>query len=109
LEVDFHAEGRLAEMAKDRAIMVEQIMFFSGGFLVAALLALILMPVVHRRAVRLTSRRLQDSMPRSMDEIGARMDGMRAEFAMSTRRLERQVESLPVSIDSSKSAGFKLG
>jgi hypothetical protein len=35
--------------------MVEQIMFFLGGFLVAALLALILMPVVHARAVRLTT------------------------------------------------------
>src|SRR5579864_1309254 len=93
-EVDFNAESGLAEIRWGFRIMVEQIMFFLGGFLAAALLALSLMPVVHRRAVRLTNRRLEDSMPRSIDEIRARMDGMRAEFAMSTRRLERQVEQL---------------
>jgi hypothetical protein len=76
--------------------MVEQIMFFSGGFLVASLLALILMPVVHRRAVRITSRDLKDSVPLSVRETLAQVDGLRAEFAISTRRLELQVEQLKV-------------
>jgi hypothetical protein len=74
--------------------MVEQIMFFSGGFLVATLLAIILMPAIHHRAVRLTSRRLEESLPLSLIEALARTDGLRAEFATSTRRLERQVDEL---------------
>jgi hypothetical protein len=77
--------------------VLEQMMFFAGGFLLASLLALVLMPVVHRRAVRLTNRRLEDSMPLTVNEALARTDGLRAEFAISTRRLERQVEQLRVS------------
>jgi hypothetical protein len=38
------------------ALMIESIMFFSGGFLVASLLGLALISVVHQRAVRLTER-----------------------------------------------------
>jgi hypothetical protein len=78
--------------------MVEQIMFFSGGFLVASLLALILMPVVHRRAVRIAIRDLRDSVPLSVKEPLAQVDGLRAEFAVSTRRLELQVEQLKVRV-----------
>jgi hypothetical protein len=76
--------------------VVEQMMFFAGGFLLASLLALILMPVVHSRAVRLTNRRLEESVPLSVTETLARMDGLRAEFAISTQRLERQIEQLKV-------------
>jgi chromosome segregation ATPase len=53
--------------------MVEPIMFFGIGFLFAALLGLIIIPLVQARAVRLT---------------------LRAEFAMSTRRLEMSVEQM---------------
>ena len=57
-------------------------------------MALIIAPTVHQRAVRLTTRRLEAAIPRSMAEIQADKDLQRAEFAMSTRRLEISVEQL---------------
>src|SRR5262245_53061896 len=74
--------------------MIEPIMFFGLGFLVASLIGLIIIPLVHARAVRLTARRLESATPVSMIEIQADKDQLRAEFAMSTRRLEMSVEQL---------------
>jgi len=74
--------------------MVEPIMFFGLGFLAASLVGLIVVPFVHGRAVRLTVRRLEAATPLSMAEIQADKDQLRAEFAMSTRRLEMSVEQL---------------
>ncbi|MGB7656884.1 MAG: hypothetical protein WBL96_00900, partial [Pseudolabrys sp.] len=74
--------------------MIEPIMYFGIGFLVAALIGLVVVPLVHNRAVRLTMRRLEAATPLSMAEIHADKDQLRAEFAMSTRRLEMSVEQL---------------
>ena len=74
--------------------MIEPIMYFGIGFLVAALVGLVVIPLVHGRAVRLTMRRLEAATPLSMAEIQADKDQLRAEFAMSTRRLEQSVEHL---------------
>jgi len=74
--------------------MIEPIMYFGIGFLVAALIGLVVVPLVHSRAVRLTTRRLEAAAPLSMAEIQADKDQLRAEFAMSTRRLEMSVEQL---------------
>ena len=74
--------------------MIEPIMFFGIGFLFAALIGLVVVPLVHGRAVRLTMRRLEAAAPLSMAEIQADKDQLRAEFAMSTRRLEMSVEQL---------------
>lgn len=74
--------------------MVEPIMYFGIGFLVAALIGLVIVPLVHGRAVRLTMQRLEAATPLSMAEIQADKDQLRAEFAMSTRRLEMSVEQL---------------
>jgi chromosome segregation ATPase len=74
--------------------MIEPIMYFGIGFLFAALIGLIVVPLVHGRAVRLTMRRLEAAAPLSMAEIQADKDQLRAEFAMSTRRLEMSVEQL---------------
>jgi chromosome segregation ATPase len=74
--------------------MVEPIMFFAIGFLFAALVGLVIIPLVHARAVRLTMRRLEAATPLSMAEIQADKDQLRAEFAMSTRRLEMSVEQM---------------
>lgn len=52
------------------------------------------MPLVHGRAVRLTVRRLEAALPQSMEEIRADKDLLRADFAMSTRRLEIIIEQL---------------
>ena len=74
--------------------MVEPIMYFGIGFLVAASLGLLFVPLVHNRAVRLTMRRLEAATPLSIAEIRADKDQLRAEFAMSTRRLEMSVEQM---------------
>ena len=74
--------------------MIEPIMYFGIGFLVAALIGLVVIPLVHGRAVRLTMRRLEAATPLSMAEIQADKDQLRAEFAMSTRRLEMSVDQL---------------
>ncbi|MEW6641832.1 MAG: hypothetical protein AB1586_15110 [Pseudomonadota bacterium] len=74
--------------------MVEPIMYLAIGFLISALLALMIMPLVHNRAVRLTTKRLEASTPISMAEIQADKDQLRAEFAMSARRLEMNVDQL---------------
>src|SRR5512132_1573561 len=74
--------------------MIEPIMYFGIGFLFAALIGIVVIPLVHSRAVRLTTRRLEAAAPLSMAEIQADKDQLRAEFAMSTRRLEMSVEQL---------------
>ena len=74
--------------------MIEPIMYAAIGFLVAGLLVIGIIPLVHARAVRLTTRRLEAVTPMSMAEIQADKDQLRAEFAMSTRRLEMSVEQL---------------
>ena len=74
--------------------MVEPIMYFAIGFLVSTLLGLAIVPLVHNRAVRLTTKRLEAATPLSMAEIQADKDQLRAEFAMSARRLEMSVEQL---------------
>ena len=74
--------------------MIEPIMYFGLGFLIASLIGLVILPLVHARAVRLTARRLEASTPVSMAEIQADKDQLRAEFAMSTRRLEMSVDQL---------------
>src|SRR5512133_3755401 len=74
--------------------MIEPIMYLAIGFLVSMLFGLVLVPLVHNRAVRLTMRRLEAATPLSMAEIQADKDQLRAEFAMSTRRLELSVEQM---------------
>jgi chromosome segregation ATPase len=74
--------------------MIESVMYFGIGFLVAALLGLLFLPLVHNRAVRLTMKRLEASTPLSIAEIRADKDQLRAEFAMTTRRLEMSVDKL---------------
>jgi len=49
-------------------------------------------PLIHDRAVRLTVRKLQAATPLSVAEMQAEKDLLRAEFAMSLRRLEMIVE-----------------
>ncbi len=74
--------------------MVEPIMYLAIGFLVSMLFGLMIVPLVHNRAVRLTTSRLEAATPLSMAEIQADKDQLRAEFAMSARRLEMSVDQL---------------
>src|SRR3979411_2030869 len=74
--------------------MIEPIMYLAIGFLVSMLFGLMIVPLVHNRAVRLTTRRLEAATPPWMAEIQADKDQLRAEFAMSARRLEMSVDQL---------------
>jgi chromosome segregation ATPase len=74
--------------------MIEPIMYLAIGFLFSMLFGLMIVPLVHNRAVRLTTKRLEAATPLSMAEIQADKDQLRAEFAMSARRLEMSVDQL---------------
>lgn len=74
--------------------MIEPLIFVGIGFISASLIWLVITQLVRARAIRLTMRRLEASTPLSMAEIQADKDQLRAEFAMSTRRLEMSVEQM---------------
>ena len=74
-------------------ITVETVMLFGLGFLLAMLMMLAFMPAVHERAVRLT-RRKYDPVPLSEKEMRAAKDRLRADFAISTRKLEQTIEEM---------------
>jgi len=74
--------------------MIEAIMYLGIGFLFATLIAVSVIPLIHGRAVRLTTRRIEKLIPQSMVEIQADKDLQRADFAVSTRRLEITIEQL---------------
>ena len=63
-------------------------MFVALGFVLASLCGLLLAPPLWRRAVRLTTRKLEATMPMSIADIQADKDQMRAEVAMKLRRVE---------------------
>jgi len=74
--------------------LVQSVLFFALGFLCAGFLALMVAPAVWRRAVALTRRRIEASIPLTQSEIQADKDSIRAEYAMTTRRLEMNVKAL---------------
>jgi len=76
-------------------------MILSGalGFLLASLIALFLAPPLWRRAVRVTTKRLIQQSPRMIDEGHADRDQMRAEFAVTTRKMEVKIERLKETSD----------
>jgi chromosome segregation ATPase len=74
--------------------LIESGMFFVLGLATAGLLALMIAPVLWRRAVRLTRAKIEHAVPANLAEIQADKDQLRAEFAMAARRLETTVESL---------------
>ncbi|MBZ9777157.1 hypothetical protein [Mesorhizobium sp. CO1-1-8] len=74
--------------------MVQSVLFFVLGFLCAGFLALMVAPAIWRRAVALTRKRVESSIPLTQAEIQADKDRIRAEYAMTTRRLEISVKAL---------------
>lgn len=75
-------------------MLVLPLMYAGIGFLLAALIALAVVPAVHRRAERLTKRRLKDNIPLSVQEMQVAKDQLRAEHAVATRDLTRGMEKL---------------
>ena len=74
--------------------MFDAAFYFAIAILAGGLLTLAAAPIVHNRAVRLATRRIEATAPRSFSEIVAEKDQLRAEFAMSIRRLELKLEEL---------------
>ena len=80
--------------------MIETAMYIGIGLLAGCLIAVSIAPLVHDRAVRLTTKRLLATLPVSVTEIEAHQDLLRADCAMATRRSEIAFDRLR-----SKSAG----
>ncbi len=74
--------------------MIQSVLLFSLGFLSAAFIALMVAPAIWGRAVALTRKRIEASVPLTMHEIEANKDQLRAEFAVASRRLEMRVNAL---------------
>lgn len=72
--------------------MIETAMLVALGFTAASLLALLMAPALWRRAVRLTTRKIEATMPMSVSDITADKDQIRAEYAVELRRLELDLE-----------------
>jgi methyl-accepting chemotaxis protein len=74
--------------------MIESCMYVSIGVLFGWLSAIAFVPVIQNRTMRLAVRRMEGRLPQSMTQIRADKDLLRAEFAMSTRRMEMTIEQL---------------
>jgi hypothetical protein len=74
--------------------MIETAMYVGIGLLAGCLIAVVISPLVHERAVRLTTSRITAALPKSVAEIQANEDLLRADFAMSARRSEIAIEQL---------------
>lgn len=72
--------------------MIELTLVFLLGMLVAGLIWLMLLPAFWRRAVRLTSERIEKSLPMSANEIRAEQDRLRAEHGVEMARFRHDVE-----------------
>ena len=68
--------------------MIEYALLVMLGFCAAGLLALLIAPTIWRRAVRLTTKRLDATLPKTLSDIEADKDLLRASYAMQIRRLE---------------------
>ncbi len=74
--------------------MIDSLMLCSIGVLAGSLLMLMFIPLVHQRAVRLTKQQIVDATPLMVNEIQADRDHLRAQFAVSVRRLEISLEEM---------------
>ena len=72
--------------------MIDIGIYVALGFLAASLLALLLVPPLWHRAVRLTTKRLETTMPMSVADIQADKDQLRAEYAIRLRRVEMALD-----------------
>ena len=73
--------------------MIETVLIFLAGVLAAGLFALLLMPAINSRAVRLYRRRLDQQLPRSVAEMAAAKDAIRAEMAARMARIEVELDA----------------
>lgn len=88
--------------------MIEFVLLFALGFLAAALVALIVAPVIQRRVVSLTERRIRASVPLSAAEIRAEKDMARAAFAAENARLSVDLKHNRDQLTESVARGTRL-
>lgn len=67
-------------------------MLVTLGFLVAALIVVVLLPAYRRRIERFTAEAIKRTLPLTEEEIRADKDRLRADFAMEVHRLESKLE-----------------
>ena len=75
-------------------MVIENAMYFTLGFLAAALFAIAVGPAFWRRAVRLTKRRIEAATPVTLAEFRADKDKLRAEFAITLRKHQLKIDAL---------------
>jgi len=76
------------------AITVDPFIYLAIGILLGVLIALAFLPWVNERAERRATHRIESVKPASMTEIQAGKDALRADFAVSTLRLETSISEL---------------
>jgi hypothetical protein len=74
--------------------MIETIMLCGIGVLAGCLVTMLFFPLVHQRAGRIARQRVVEAVPLAINEIQADKDHLRAQFAMSIRRLEVNIEEM---------------
>jgi len=74
--------------------MILTVMLFGIGALAGCLLMLMFLPLVHHRAVRIARQQVVEAVPLAINELQADKDHLRAQFAMSIRRLEISIEEM---------------
>ncbi|MEJ8574121.1 hypothetical protein [Microbaculum marinum] len=74
--------------------MIENIVVFVLGALVATLFALLVIPVIWRRGARLIEERIRTTTPLSMTEIQSEKDMIRADFAVQLRKIEVKYDEI---------------
>jgi hypothetical protein len=84
----------VAGFRSEKTQMVQSLMLCGIGLLAGCLLMLAFFPVVHRRAAAATRRELFDAKPLTANEIQAEKDQLRAQFAVSVRKLEIGIEEM---------------
>jgi hypothetical protein len=67
------------------------------GFLIAALVVVVLLPAYRRRIERFTAEALKRTLPLTEDEIRADKDRLRGDFAIQLHKLETKVEEAALS------------
>lgn len=88
--------------------MLASALFFLLGALVAVLGALLLVPLVWRKAQSLAWREAEATMPMSLPEIQAESDKVRAQAAMAIRRAEIQAASAREAAASARAEAGRL-
>lgn len=89
------------EAGRDAGV-IEQVIYFALGCIVTALLALLFLPVLWSRALRLSRKRLQLQVPLSMQEILAERDHLRARHAVEQLRVEQELDRVRGGRDADK-------